>query len=726
MTEHQLKVRSRWMQFFLMLGLTILIVRLLYIQVFHSEAWAKDAAVFWRGQEKVEAVRGTIYDRNGKKLAYTTVAYDVEADLSEMKAAKAAEVEKAKKKPAAEVDLRQGDPRIYAQQLAPLLKVPEEKIYETLTTPDRIGVRIKQTVDSDTAEKIQKLGLKGIHLTKTTTRHYPNNTMAAHLLGFVTKDGKGGAGIELQYDHVLRGEDGLRKFMKDSRGNPLPYEQQQIKPAVDGKDVWLTIDETVQQYAEDALDHLIEKFKPENASITVVDPNTGEILAMANRPTFNPNKFWEADPKALYNNRAVNTTFEPGSTFKIVTMTAALAEKKVSLDETFTSGQIKVKGSPYFIRDWNWYKGARTLTFRQGVEQSSNVGMVLLGQRLGWETLYDYIYKFGFNQKTGVDLPGEGNSILFDSKQKTDLNLAVTSFGQGIAVTPMQQIAAVSAVANGGQVMRPFVMKEIRDPKTEATLQEQKPHVISQVANPEVMAAMREIMEGVVKSDESKAGYIEGYRIAGKTGTAQIPKDTGGYETDRFVCSFIGFAPADQPKVLVYVTVDSPKNDLQFGNIVATPFAKEVFANVLPYIGLKAQVANPAKPEQSAAPVKYVSAPNLVGMTRGQAEKTALANSLKFQIVGRGDKIAAQWPKPGAKVLAGSSTIVIADNFKDANGNVQVPDLTGESMREAIEILSMLELVADASGSGFVVSQEPKGGSIVPSGTKIRLTLGAN
>jgi cell division protein FtsI/penicillin-binding protein 2 len=599
--------------------------------------------------------------------------------------------------------------------------MPEDRIFSILTSKDKGGVDIKQAVPADVAEKVEKLNLKGIFLTKTTTRLYPNNSLAAHLLGFVNAEGKGGAGVELQYDEVLRGKDGKRRYLKDVHGNPLPYEEEQTVPAVDGKDVWLTIDETIQHYAEDALDDLVKKYEPQSASIVVADPNTGEILALANRPTYNPNKYGEATEKALYNNRAVNASFEPGSTFKIVTMTAALAEKKVDLNEKFQSGTIKVMGTP--IHDWNDI-GWGSITFRQGMEHSSNVGMVVLGQRLGKEKLFDYIYRFGFNQKTGVDLPGEGIPQLFDPKRMSDLDLAVTSFGQGNAVTPMQQVAAVSAVANGGKVVRPFVMKEIRDPKTQATLKEQKQQVISEVATPEVMATMRDIMEGVVNSDETKAGYIEGYRIAGKTGTAQIPKNTGGYEKDRYVGSFIGFAPADKPKVLVYVTVDTPKTDLQFGNIVATPFAKEVFANVLPYIGFQVKDSKPVQVNPNNL-YRYTNVPNWIGMNRNQALQAANANQVNIHFVGTGDKVTGQWPNPGSKIPVGSNVIVITGGGKDGNGNVQVPDLTGKSMKEAIEILSLLDLGADTTGDGYVIKQEQNAGSFVPAGTKIKLTFGS-
>lgn len=719
MIDHQLKKRSKWVQLILLTGMVILIARLGYIQVFQSKSWTQAAQAIWREDDKIPAVRGTIYDRNGKELAYTTVAYDVQADSTYMKAARI-EAEKAKSKDDKDLDPGRGDPRIYAQMLAPLLKISEQELYEKLTQKDLIGIPLKNKVDADTAKKIENLKLKGVFLTPTTTRHYPNGSLAAHVLGFVA-NGQGAAGIELQYNQVLNGKDGERKFLRDSRGNPLPYEPEQVIQAVDGKDVWLTIDETIQHYAEDALDHLVEKYKPRHASIVVADPNTGEILALANRPTFDPNKFGQYEQSVLDNNRAVNAAFEPGSTFKIVTMTAALNEQKISLNDTFPSGHIIVNGQR--INDWN-YKGWGTITYRQGMEHSSNVGMVYLGQKLGKEKLFDYIYKFGFNQKTGIDLPGEGNPVLFDPKKMSDLDLAVTSFGQGNAVTPMQQVAAVSAVANGGNVMRPFVMKEVRDPKTEATIQEQKPHVISQVATPEVMSTMRDVMVDVVNSDESKAGYIAGYRIAGKTGTAQILKPTGGYEPDRNIGSFIGFAPADKPKVLVYVTVDSPKSDIQFGNVVATPYAKEVFANVLPYLGIKPEGDKQQQPVQQAAN-KYANVPNWKGMTRAQAYEAAKNNQLALQILGTGETISSQWPHSGSKLPVGSSVILMTGQTKDANGNVQVPDLRGKSLRETIEILSMLDLGMDPDGTGVVIGQEQNPGSIVPAGTKIKVTLGA-
>lgn len=718
MIDHQVKKRSKWLQLLLLFGMTALIGRLGYIQLFMSESWTQAAQSIWREDDKIPAIRGTIYDRNGKELAYTTVAYNVQADRTYMEAARK-EAENAKQPNEKDLDPGKGDPKLYAQLLAPVLKMSEQELYEKLSEKNRIGIPLKQKVDADTAKKIENLKLKGVFLTSTTTRHYPNGTLAAHVLGFVA-NGQGAAGIELQYNDELIGRDGERKFMRDSRGNPLPYEKEQVTSAVDGKDIWLTIDETIQHYAEDALDHLMDKYKPKHASIVVADPNTGEILALANRPTFDPNQFGKYEQTVLDNNRAVNSAFEPGSTFKIVTMTAALNEKKVNLNDTFPSGKILVNGQQ--IHDWN-YKGWGTITFRQGMAHSSNVGMVLLGQRLGKEKLFDYIYRFGFNQKTGIDLPGEGNSVLFNPKTMSDLDLAVTAFGQGNAVTPMQQVAAVSAVANGGKVIRPFVMKEIRNPESGATIQEQKPHVISQVATPEVMAAMRDVMLDVINSDETKAGYIEGYRIAGKTGTAQILKSTGGYEADSNIGSFIGFAPADKPKVLVYVTVDSPKSDIQFGNVVATPFAKEVFANVLPYLGIKPE--NDKQQQAVKQPVvKYSTVPDWQGMNRQQANEAGRNNQLVLQILGSGDTISRQWPAPGSKVPAGSLVILMTGQIKDVNGNVQVPDLTGKSLRESIDILSMLELGIDPAGSGAVVGQDQKPGSIVPAGTKIKVTLG--
>lgn len=714
MIDQTVKKRAKWIRLAFLFGLGALIFRLGYIQIFDSEALAKRAAESWRTDTTIPAVRGTIYDRNGKKLAYTTVAYNIGISKDFLPNSKF-------NKDTQGYDV---DPSIvdsYAQKLAPLLNLPQQEISKKINE-GVIGVDLKQAVDSDTAEKIEKLGLKGVILRETSKRQYPNNELAAHVLGFMTMDGKAVSGLELQYDEILRGKDGIKKYRTDRWGNPLPYEKEQLKPAVDGQDIWLTLDETIQHYAEDALDNVVKEYKPKNASIIVMDPNNGEILAMANRPTFNPNKFWESSNETLSNNYAVNKSFEPGSTFKIVTMTAALNEQKVNLDSTFNSGKTQVGKTT--IGDWNGV-GWGPISFREGFYRSSNVAMVELSKRLGWEKLYEYINKYGFNQKTGVDLPGEGGSQLFT--QKNDLNLAVTSFGQGNAVTPMQQVAAVSAVANGGNVMRPFVMKEVRDPKTAATVQEQKPQVISQVATPEVMKTVRELMEGVVNFDESKKAYLEGYKIAGKTGTAQIAKTDGpGYDDNNYITSFIGFAPSDKPKLLVYVTVDSPKTDLQFGNVVASPAAKEVFGNVLPMLGYRVENGKPVETNKDQNQIKFATTPTWNGMNRQQAQEAAAKNQLQVQILGSGEKITAQWPQAGMKVPAGSIVYLFAGNAKDAQGNVQVPNLNGKTLGEAVEILSMLELGVDPSGTGIVVGQEQKAGSMVPAGTKIKLQMAPN
>jgi stage V sporulation protein D (sporulation-specific penicillin-binding protein) len=700
--------RTGKLRFVLFLLMALLILRLTYLQVFQGKALADKAEAVWQEIETIPAVRGTIYDRNGNKLAYTTVAYTVSADLNQMREAH-------KKDPS------KGNPEDYARQLAPLLDMPESQIYKILTSTDGVGFDLKQQVDEATKEKIENLKLPGIFFTRTSKRVYPNNELAAHVLGYVFDDGKQGAGIEGEYNKYLRGTDGKTTYLKDSKGNPLPYDHRQTIPAKNGNDVYLTIDETLQYFAESALDHMYQKYHPKTASIVVADPNTGEILALANRPTYNPNKFNEYPQEVLDNNWAVNASFEPGSTFKIVTLTAALTEKKARLDETFPSGSITVMNKQ--IHDWN-YEGWGTITFREGVVHSSNVGFVILGQRLGKKLLYDYIYKFGFDTKTGIDLPGEGDSLLFNVDKMTDLDLAVTSFGQGVSVTPMQQVSAVTAVANGGKVMRPYLLKEVREPNGGPTVFENKPLVRSEVSNPDVMAQVRSAMEDVVKDDESKAAYVPGYHIAGKTGTAQIPKPGGGYYPDRYITSFIGFAPADKPKLLVYVTADYPRDAVQFGNVVASPVAKEFFQNALPYLGIapdsdgKKQEKN--KDDQA---VSYVEVPDFTNLTKEQAEDLAKKTKLNLQVLGNDAKVTNQWPAPGSKVVSGSSEMVLLGRATGKDGTVPVPDLSGKSVRDVAEILTFLGLSFEPSGSGYAVSQDKPPGTGVPPGTKIKVTF---
>lgn len=729
--DHTFRFRSRLLRLSLMILLFLLVGRLTYIQVVQADFLEESAQNWIKVSKEVNGTRGTIYDSNGKKLVFTGVAYDINIDLARLRA------EDAKEK---------GDtPEEYARFLAPLIGATEQEIRQriddALDDPKTKGIYLGekgQKVEAEVHDKIKAMHdedrYEGITTIRTEVRRYPNGTFASSILGYyghddAAKKESGRAGLEYVYNDVLAGKPGFVEYYTDLAGNPLPNYKPDLKvPAVDGQDIVLTIDENIQHFVEDELNHIVDKYGPKHASIIVADPNNGEILAMGSRPNYDPNEFAKADSEALWNNWNLRA-FEPGSTFKVFVMAAALAENKLDLEETFQSGRINVGGD--VVRDWNEGKGFGTISYREGVYNSSNVGFVKIGQKLGKDKLYEHIYNFGFNKPTGIDLPGEEAGLLFEPAKMREIDLASTSFGQGISVTPIQQVAAMTAVANGGKVYQPHLVKELRDHDGD-TVKEIEPKVLYEIGNPEVMSTVRDVMEETVLADKVKTNVIKGYHVAGKTGTAQVMKPGGGYEDDKYRLSFIGFAPADKPRILVYVTVDQPTRNapLQFGSLVAAPSAKVVMEQSLRYLQVPidqedgAGQAEAGASGEPAAPVTYVKVPDFIGGTADSVQKVAEAQGLKIETVGDGPRVTGQWPDTTyGQVPQGSEIKLYFGPEGSGDGKVKVPDLRGLSLREAMETLALLHLQVDLTGSGYVAKQGTPPGTLVPYGTSVTLEL---
>jgi stage V sporulation protein D (sporulation-specific penicillin-binding protein) len=725
--KRTLRFRAGLLRLGFVLLLVVLIGRIGYLQIVDGKRLSAMAQENWMEMRQIEPIRGAIYDANGQKLAYTMPAFYLNLHP---------------------VMLKDKDPEYVAQKISDLSKgvIPKDKLYQILSKTDSDGWFTLQTYKIDQKTKDSILDFlktytketdvlsaeaeSGVYFMDTVKRVYPFGNFASQVVGFTTGTGEpdspiqGAAGIELQYNKLLSGQPGKETYMKDRDGNPLPFGQKVYQPPVEGKDVVLTIDETIQRFAEQAVDDIMKKYLPKEATIIVTRPKTGEVLAMANRPSFDPNNYTTADPAALYTNWGVNAVFEPGSTFKVLTLTAGLAEHKVSLDDTFQSGSIQVPGAT--IHDWN-YTGWGRITYREAMIHSSNVGMVQIGQKLGAQLLYKYIQLFGFDKPTGIDLPGESSSLMNRNPEDwKPVDLATTSFGQNIAVTPIQQVAAVGAVANGGYLMKPYVVKEIRDPSTGETIQETKPTVVRQVAPPDVIKTVREVMEEDVAKDETKAAYIPGYHVAGKTGTAQVPDEHGHYSPDEYVCSFIGFAPANDPAIEIYVTVRNPdpSRALPFGNIVASPSAKWVINQTLHYLGVEPDATELANAKSSSGTTstsvtQYANIPNVVGQTLQQATTTAKQAGFQIQVIGNGNIITRQWPAANQQYVQGTRVIVLAGN--SPGDKPKMPDLTGISMREVSDILSVLHVGFTPEGSGFAVSQSIAPGSDIPVNANVKV-----
>ena len=423
------------------------------------------------------------------------------------------------------------------------------------------------------ADRIKSLKLDGVYLVKESKRVYPFDSYMAHTLGFVGIDNQGLSGIELTYNDYLTGEDGAIKYFSDAKGNKLKlgeiYEQPQ-----NGMNITLTINNEIQTSLERELSNAVTKYSPDRAVGLVMDPNSGEILAISARPNFSQENYKNYSIEEINRNLPVWATYEPGSTFKIITLSAALQENKVDLDkDTFTdTGAIKVENAT--LHCWK-HGGHGKETFLQVVENSCNPGFVVLGQRLGKDTLFDYIEKFGFGKKTGVDLNGESTGILFDRSKVGPVELATTAFGQGVSVTPIQQVTAVSAAINGGTLYKPYIVKSINEPETNTVIKENKKEVVRNVISKETSEKVRYALESVVANGSGRTSYIDGYRVGGKTGTAQ-KVENGRYMNNNYILSFIGFLPADNPQVVVYIAVDNPKGTVQYGGTTVGPLSSFV------------------------------------------------------------------------------------------------------------------------------------------------------
>lgn len=619
----------------LLLAISALVGRLAYIQVLLSPWLSDQAQALWSRSIPLQGTRGTIYDATGQKLVYTASAPSVIATPAQIK-----------------------DKPGTAAKLAAVLGMPADQILQLLNK--RVSMVYIQPagrrITDQQAAQIRALNLPGVYLTEEGKRVYPYGTLAAQVLGITGADNQGITGLEKQYDDVLSGEPGAITFYAKANGEQMPGLGQSYIPPVDGLDLQLTIDVHIQQFVEREIEQAVAEYNPDHVTAIVADPKTGAILAMANYPTFDPAN-WKQYPSSTYNqNLAIWQTFEPGSTFKIVTLSAALQEGKVTLsDKFYDPGYYEVAG--HRIRCWK-AGGHGSQTFLNVVENSCNPGFIALGERLGKQALFDYIRKFGFGQKTGIDLPGEGTGILFPLSKVGPLELATTAFGQGVSVTPIQQVMAVSAVANGGLLMKPYVVQAYINHDTEQVVHEVQPTVVRRVISPQTAATVRQALESVVARGSGTGAYQAGYRVAGKTGTAQVAEN-GRYSGSHYIVSFIGMAPADNPRLVAYVAIDypRPRNGAPvFGGVIAAPIVGRILADSLQYLGVPPQSGGLPK-KQKWNDIPQVQVPNFVGMTIGDAQRAAIQSTaqLQTQVVGTGKYVVWQAPAAGTQVPNGST-----------------------------------------------------------------------
>jgi len=605
-----------------------LVIRLGYVQLWAGDEITKKAEDSWRRNIPFEAKRGEIVDRNGVRLAYNVSSPTIYAVPVQIK-----------------------DKRGTAKQLAGHLGMSEDQLFKKLSTRAS-SVELKpggRKITTEKAQEIRNLGLPGIMVTEDNKRYYPYGNMASHVLGFTGSYNQGLTGLELRYDQRLTGLRGSVSYLSDAAGRKMPQSSDQYVPPQDGLTLQLTIDQTIQSVVERELDQAVLQYQPDGVIAIAMNPNTGEIYAMGSRPTFEPDKYQEVSSEVYNRNLPIWMTYEPGSTFKIITLAAALEEKKVDLENErfYDPGHIEVAGAK--LRCWK-PGGHGSQTFLEVVENSCNPGFVTLGNRLGKDLLFSYIHNFGFGKKTGIDLQGEENGILFKPKQVGPVELATTSFGQGVSVTPIQQIAAVSAAINGGKLFKPFVSKSWIQPETGILLEETEPQLVRQVISEETSKKVRDALEKVVAQGTGAKAFLNGYRVGGKTGTAQKVVN-GRYSKNEHIVSFIGFAPADDPQLIVYVAVDNPQG-IQFGGVVAAPIVRNIMADALPYLGVQPRSTQVEKEYKYGEP-RTVTVPNLVGKTVSDIYEDMNSN-FQLSASGSGSTVVRQAPAAGARVEQGS------------------------------------------------------------------------
>ena len=490
------------------------------------------------------------------------------------------------------------------------------------------------------ADKINSLNYDGVYLVKESKRYYPYGNLLSHSLGYVGIDNQGLSGLELEYDKYLTGTKGAIKYYSDAKGNKLKKSEVYIAPT-NGMNISLTIDINIQRSIERELDNIVDMFKPDNALALVMNPKTGEVLGMGSRPDYDPNNYKDYTTEVLSRNLPIWASYEPGSTFKIITMASSVEEGIVDLDNDhfYDAGSVKVDGST--LRCWK-AGGHGDQTFLEVLQNSCNPGFVKLGQKLGKNKLFGYIRQFGFGSKTGIDLNGESTGIIFDLDRVGNVELATTAFGQGVSVTPIQQVSAVSSVVNGGYLYQPYIVKSITD-NTNTTLYENTTKLLRNTISSNTSTIMRRALEYVVAKGGGKSAYIEGYRIGGKTGTAQ-KVENGKYLVGNYIMSFMSVVPSNDPEAVFYLAIDNPKNTALLSSYTTTPIARRILLDIIDALKIEKQEGEVEKDYEWNDTVTY-EVPNVIGMNVKEAKKALFNFTIEYS--GSGEKVVEQSPTPG-------------------------------------------------------------------------------
>ena len=606
--------------------------KVIYLQVFKYNKLKNGANDLWSRELPIEGDRGIIYDRNLEPLATNLTTTSLVLIPNQIK-----------------------DKELVSSKLSEILNVSKEDMNKHVykkTSIERVHPEGRK-LDFETSNKISDLKLEGVYLVKEAKRYYPYENSLSQVLGFVGIDNQGLSGLELNYNEYLTGKSGSIKYFSDAKGNKLEMNEIYTEPT-NGMNLMLTINNELQKSVERELDNAVTKYNPDHALAIAMNPNTGEILAMSSRPNFDPNNYENYSTETLNRNLPIWMSYEPGSTFKIITLSASLEEKTIDLykDTFYDSGSIMVENAK--IKCWK-AGGHGAETFLNVVENSCNPGFVVMGQKLGKERLFKYINKFGFGSKTGIDLNGESTGIMFSLDRVGSVELATTSFGQGVSVTPIQQIAAVSAAINGGKLYKPYIVKALLEPETNTEIKTFNPTLVRKVISEETSREAASALESVVTNGTGRSAFIDGYRVGGKTGTAQ-KVNNGVYMIGNYIVSFIGFMPSNDPKIVLYVAIDNPKGVVQYGGTVAAPIARNILEDAIDILDIKKEKGATEKKYQFYEK-KYVEVPNFVGKEVNEISK--INNGLVIEYSGSGKKVIYQSIKSKERVLEGSKIRVL-------------------------------------------------------------------
>jgi len=643
---------------FFVLALTAVWSRAAFLQIEQNDSLRSMAEEQYLRAIEIPARRGTIVDRHGAALAQSVDVDSIWVDPQKMSSLPEA-----------------------AKLLARSLKLDEKELLARLTRSRRFAW-IKRQANPGEVAKVQALDLPGVYFAKEPRRYYPHRELASHLIGVVGVDGQGLEGIELVYERELSGENIRRESIRDAKGRRLATNPLENWSALEGAKVVLTIDRNIQRIAEKAIAQAVTETKASAGMAVVMDAQTSELLAVANHPPFNPN-LATGVPKATLRNRALVDLFEPGSTFKPFVVAAALEEKQIRADTLWDCEKGRWQVGRKTINDTRPHG---QLTTHQVLQVSSNIGVGKIGQVLGREKLHEYIKRFGFGEKPQTGLPGEARGLL--PYPQAEVSLVNQAFGQGLSVSTIQMAAAYGVLANGGLWKQPYVVSKVVDSKGNVLLEKQ-PHAVRRVISEPVAKSVVAMLESVVeKGGTGTQARLEEYRLAGKTGTAQKADPVARGYSDKRIASFIGLAPADEPRVVIAVVVDEPLTEV-FGGKVAAPVFREIAAGVLPYLGV-----SPIKIPQAAAPVAVLA-----------EVPEAPFKSAVVEAIGR---IQARTDKT---------------DENEEEGWVRVPDVRGLWGRQAVQEVLSSALTPHIYGSGKVAMQKPPAGVLAPRGTQVLLEL---